>query len=226
MRKSAQFGSLAAIMLSLAACGGPAPNGPAYVAPTTEAHSPGVATQDGVTSPAQAFGSACSQLPQGGASGSAASMSSQPVATAASSNPMLSTFSQLVTKLGLTDKLNHNKEMTVFAPSNDAFNKLHQQMGDGPYNALLNNKTELTSILLYHTLVHRYDEAGLVNAGTVTALEGASLKVQGAGDALTLADNTKQVAHVVCGNLPTANATVFIVDTVLLPDYPGAQAAN
>lgn len=224
MHKLAAAGSLAAIVLSVAACGGPAPNGPAYVAPTTAAHNPTVATQDGVTTPSQAFGSACTQLPQGGAAGSATSMSSMPVAQAAATNPMLSTFTQLVAKAGLTDVLNSDKRMTVFAPTNDAFNQLQQHLGSQAYNALINNKAELTTLLQYHVVVHRYDEAGLVNAGQVSSLQGASLTIHGTGDALTIGDNTQQVARVLCGNLPTANATVFLLDTVLMPDYPGAGA--
>jgi len=210
-------GSLAAIVLSVAACGSPAPNGPAYVAPTSAAHNPAIANQDGVTTPDQAFGNACSQ---GSAAGSAAS---QPVATALTANPTLSTFTQLVSKAGLTDTFNHDKEMTVFAPSNDAFTQLQQRMGADPYNALVNNKVELTRLLEYHVLVHRYDEAGLVNAGEVSSLQGGSLHIQGTGDALTIGDNTTQLGHVQCGNLPTANATVFILNTVLLPDYPGSH---
>jgi uncharacterized surface protein with fasciclin (FAS1) repeats len=223
MHKLATASSLAAIVLSVAACGnGPAPHGPPYVAPTTAAHNPAIDTQDGVTTPSQALGEACDQLPRGEAPGSARSMSSMPFVAAAATNPMLSTYTQLASKAGLSDAFNHDKEMTAFAPSNDAFNQLRLHMGTEPYNALINNKAKLARLLRYSVVVHRYNEAGLLNAGRITSLQGASLKLQRSDNSMAITDNTKQVAHVLCGNLPTANATVFIIDTVLRPDYPGA----
>ena len=69
------------------------------------------------------FGPACSALPADGA-GSAAEMAKLPVASAASTNPLLSTLVAAVTAAGLGDTLNTTQDITVFAPVNDAFAKI------------------------------------------------------------------------------------------------------
>jgi uncharacterized surface protein with fasciclin (FAS1) repeats len=51
-------------------------------------------------------------------------MATAPVATAASANPLLSTLVTAVTEAGLVDTLNSAQDITVFAPSNDAFAKV------------------------------------------------------------------------------------------------------
>jgi uncharacterized surface protein with fasciclin (FAS1) repeats len=221
MNKLAAAGSMAAVVLAVTACGGPAPIGPAYVAPTTAAQNPAIESQDGVTTPDQALGNACGQLPQGSANGSAASMRSLPAGAAIASTPVLSTFSDLADKAGLTDTLNHNKEMTIFAPSNDAWSALQQRMGTDKYNELINNTGELDRLMQYDIVVHRYSALGLVNQGNITTLQGATLGIHGSGTTMSISDNTKQTSNLLCGNLPTANATVFILDMVMLPDYPG-----
>ena len=54
-------------------------------------------------------------------------MSSDPVATAASNNPLLSTLVTAVRKAGLVDTLNNAEDITVFAPTNDAFAKIDKE---------------------------------------------------------------------------------------------------
>ncbi len=80
------------------------------------------------------FGSACSAVPTSGM-GSFEGMAKDPVATAASHNPVLSTLVAAVTKAKLGDTLNGAKDITVFPPTNDAFAAmdkatLDQAMGD------------------------------------------------------------------------------------------------
>jgi uncharacterized surface protein with fasciclin (FAS1) repeats len=223
MHKLAAAGSLAALVLAVSACGGPAPSGPAYTPPAQAADNPAVATQDGVTTPQQVFGQACSQLPQGDAPGSVVSMSSQPAPAAIAANPALSTFNDMINKAGLTGQLNYNKDMTIFAPNNDAWTKFQQQLGPQAYDAIVNSKAELARLIQYQYVVHRYDDTGLANTGSVASMQGATLKITGVKDSLSVSDNVQQTAKVLCGNIPTRNATVFITDTVLQPDYAGAD---
>ena len=68
----------------------------------------------------QTFGPACDAVPADG-DGSFDGMATEPVATAASANPLLSTLVTAVTKAGLVDTLNSADGITVFAPTNDAF---------------------------------------------------------------------------------------------------------
>ncbi|WP_030267006.1 fasciclin domain-containing protein [Streptomyces sp. NRRL B-24484] len=155
---------------------------------------------------AQPFGAACASVPSQGA-GSFAGMAQDPVATAASNNPALSTLVAAVTKAGLVDTLNSAQNITVFAPTNDAFAKIPK----ADLDAVLADKAKLTKILTYHVVPERLAPAAL--PGEHKTLEGGKVRATGSGEDFTV--NGK--AKVVCGNVRTANATVHIVDTVLMP---------
>jgi len=154
------------------------------------------------------FGTACADVPKSGA-GSFDGMSTAPVATAASSNPVLSTLVKAVTAAGLGDTLNSQKAITVFAPANSAFAKIDS----ATLNKLLADpKGDLTKILTYHVLPERLTPDQL--AGSHKTLEGGDVTVSGSGQNFTVGANK---ANVVCGNVQTANATVYIIDSVLMP---------
>jgi uncharacterized surface protein with fasciclin (FAS1) repeats len=153
------------------------------------------------------FGPACSAVPATGA-GSFTGMAAAPVATAASANPVLSTLVAAVKKAGLVDTLNSAQNITVFAPDNAAFAKIPAATLD----KVLDNKAELTKILTYHVVSGRYTPGQLADGAALSTLEGS--KVQ---PALTGSTYTVNGANVVCGNVQTANATVYIIDTVLMP---------
>jgi len=154
----------------------------------------------------QPFGSACAAVPKDGA-GSFTGMAKDPVATAASNNPLLSTLVAAVKQAGLVDTLNSAQNITVFAPTNDAFAKIPK----ADLDALLADKAKLTKVLTYHVTPERL--APNSSDGTHKTLEGGDLTVTGVQPALTVNGNSK----VLCGNVQTANATVYIVDTVLMP---------
>lgn len=157
------------------------------------------------------FGSACSAVPSSGA-GSFSGMATAPVATAASNNPVLSTLVAAVTKAGLVDTLNSAQGVTVFAPANAAFQKIPA----ATLNSVLANKAELTKILTYHVVAGQLTPTEL--AGTHKTLEGASITVTGSGESFTVTGGAaSNTANVICGNVQTANATVYIIDSVLMP---------
>jgi len=151
-------------------------------------------------------------VPDGG--GSIVGMAQDPVAVAASNNPLLTTLvaavsGQLNPDVNLVDTLN-GSEFTVFAPVDDAFAALPAEtvtaLSD-PANAGL-----LTSILTYHVLPGQILPADL--SGEYTTVEGSTLTVSGSGDNIMINDAT-----VICGGVSTANATVYLIDTVLsLPE--------
>ncbi|MFJ1969677.1 fasciclin domain-containing protein [Streptomyces sp. NPDC087903] len=153
------------------------------------------------------FGPACSAVPQDGA-GSFDGMAKDPVATAASHNPALSTLVTAVKKAGLVDTLNNAENITVFAPTNDAFAKIPKATLD----KVLNDKAQLTKILTYHVVGEKLTPADLEN-GSFDTLEKSKLTTAGSGESYTVND----AAKVVCGNVRTANAHVYIIDTVLMP---------
>ncbi|MEV6962708.1 fasciclin domain-containing protein, partial [Streptomyces sp. NPDC051207] len=80
-------------------------------------------TDSGTSTTDEPFGPACASVPNDGA-GSFDGMAKDPVATAASNNPALSTLVTAVKKAGLVDTLNNAQNITVFAPTNDAFAKI------------------------------------------------------------------------------------------------------
>lgn len=153
------------------------------------------------------FGSACASVPKEGA-GSFDGMAKEPVATAASNNPELSTLVSAVKKAGLVDTLNNAKDVTVFAPTNDAFAKIPK----ADLDKVLNDKEQLTKVLTYHVVGEKVSQDKLAD-GTFKTLEGGEVTTSGSGESFKVNDS----ANIVCGNVETSNATVHIVDTVLMP---------
>jgi len=148
------------------------------------------------------------QVPTG--PGSISGMSMAPVAVAASNNPMLTTLTaalsgKLNPEVNLVDTLNGG-QFTVFAPTDAAFAKIDPATID----ALKTNKDLLTSILTYHVVPGQVAPDKVV--GTHKTVQGADLTVTGMGDHLQV-----NGANVVCGGVRTANATVYLIDTVLMP---------
>lgn len=144
-------------------------------------------------------------------SGSVAGMAADPVATAASNNPLLKTLTaavsgQLNPDVNLVDTLN-GSEFTVFAPVDDAFAKIPAATVDG----LKTDSATLTKILTYHVVPGQIAPSSI--DGTHTTVEGQDLTVSGSGDSLKVNDS----ASVICGGVQTANATVYLIDTVLMP---------
>ena len=205
-------GLAAAAMVTLAACGsdgGSASGSGGTTSPPSSMAAP-MAGGNGVTTNADVFGPACGQLPQGSAPGSLDSMGPQPVATAASTNPLLTKLVAAVQATNLVDTLNSQEAITVFAPADSAFDAL----GDAKFTELAQNPSQLAPILQYHVLPQRYDAAGLESAGSVQTLntDGGPVEIAGSGENMTV-----NGAKVLCGNIPTQNATVFVIDTVLIP---------
>ncbi len=214
MNKRTRTGAFAGLLMAVAFVGacsnaGATTTPAATTAPTiaaspmaSAAPSASTAMMEGTT-----FGAACSAVPATGA-GSFQGMATAPVATAASNNPVLSTLVTAVTAAKLGDTLNTAKDITVFAPTNDAFAAMDKATLDA---AMGDPAGLLSTVLTYHVVQGRLTPEML--AGTHKTLNGADLTVEGSGQDFTV--NGK--AMVVCGNVQTANATVYIIDGVLLP---------
>ncbi|MDV5145080.1 fasciclin domain-containing protein [Streptomyces sp. SBC-4] len=153
------------------------------------------------------FGPGCAAVPTEG-DGSFDGMADDPVATAASNNPELSTLVAAVQKAGLVDTLNNAEDITVFAPTNDAFEKIPK----ADLDKVLADKAALTKILTYHVVGEEIDKGALAD-GSFKTLQGGMVTTDGSGDAFVVNDTAK----IVCGDVPTSNATVHIIDTVLMP---------
>lgn len=210
--RATQLTAVAAAVLfttSLTACGGDdstSDSAAATAAPMTTSAAPMMSSSPAMDTMTN-FGAGCSAVPTDSSDpGSFAAMAQVPVATAASGNPVLSTLVSAVKKAGLVDSLNTAPELTVFAPANSAFDKIPA----ADLKKVLADKKTLTSILTYHVVPGKLAPADL--AGSHKTLEGDEVKVTGSG-----MDFKVGGASVVCGNVQTANATVYIIDSVLMP---------
>jgi uncharacterized surface protein with fasciclin (FAS1) repeats len=212
-RMSAGLALAVAATFALSACsmGGSA----ATAEPSTEASAPSMEpTEEAMTADpaANLVGPGCAAyaeaVPDG--DGSIEGMSGDPVAVAASNNPMLTTLTaavsgQLNPEVNLVDTLNGD-EFTVFAPVDEAF----AAIDPATIESLKTDTATLTSILTYHVVPGQIEPADI--AGTHTTVQGADLEVTGEGDAWMVND-----ANVICGGVQTANATVYLIDAVLMP---------
>jgi len=212
-RTVAAVSLVAALGITLSACGSDDPQPTAATpsspstssAPSSAAPSPTDSAMSGMDGQ---FGTGCASVPKTG-KGSFEGMSADPVATAASNNPLLSTLVTAVKAAGLVDTLNTAEDITVFAPTNDAFKAMDQAtLG----KALKDPKGLLTTVLTYHVVPGKLAPADL--AGSHKTLQGGTVTVAGSGEAFTVGGAK---ANVVCGNVKTANATVYIIDGVLMP---------
>ena len=208
LRLIAVSGAAAAIAVGAAACSSSssstAASAPTSSSPMASSSSSAMASSGTSTTD---FGSGCASVPKSGA-GSFTGMATAPVATAASANPVLSTLVTAVTKAGLVDTLNSASGITVFAPDNAAFAKIPTTTLDG----VLANKAELTKILTYHVVSGRITPAQLASGTALKTLEGGTVTPAMSGGTYTV-----NGADVICGNVQTANATVYIISSVLMP---------
>ena len=197
------------VTLGLAACSDDSSDSgdTASEAMTSSASAESPSTSDAMNAGADTIGPGCSSIPADGP-GSFDGMATEPVASAASENPLLTTLVAAVGKAGLVDTLNSAEGITVFAPTDDAFAQIPKK----DLTAVLADKATLTKILTYHVVPGELAPEQL--AGTHQTLEGADVTVEGSGEDFTVGDSG---AKVLCGNIPTSNATVYVVDSVLMP---------
>jgi uncharacterized surface protein with fasciclin (FAS1) repeats len=211
-------GVAAAALLSLTACGGPATTANSSSAPASTpsassmAPSPSASSSAAMDPAANLVGPACAgyaeKVPSG--AGSVAGMALDPVAVAASNNPLLTTLTAALSgtlnpKVDLVDTLN-GSEFTVFAPVDDAFAKIDP----ATIETLKTDDALLSKILTYHVVPGQITPDNI--AGTHKTVQGGSVTVTGTKDALKV-----DGANVICGGVKTANATVYLVDSVLMP---------
>ncbi|MET4619097.1 putative surface protein with fasciclin (FAS1) repeats [Arthrobacter sp. 2762] len=215
-------GLTAAALLGLTACGGssssstPSSSASSSPAPemTSAAPSPSAsAMTNAAMDPARDLvGPGCAgyaaQVPDG--AGSVVGMAQDPVAVAASNNPLLKTLTAAVSgklnpKVDLVSTLN-GSEFTVFAPVDDAFAKIDPST----IETLKTDDALLSKILTYHVVPGQLSPDQVI--GTHKTVQGGEVTVGGSKDALTV-----DGANVICGGVHTANATVYLIDSVLMP---------
>ncbi len=126
---------------------------------------------------------------------------------AALANGLL-TLRTAIEAAGLYDTLAGPGPFTVFAPNDLAFAKIN----DEDLNAILKDKSLLTSILTYHVVPGRVSANDVVNSDTLVTVNGKSLSVELVGDEVLVGG-----ARVIATDIQTANGIVHVIDTVLVP---------
>ncbi|WP_350278019.1 fasciclin domain-containing protein [Kribbella sp. HUAS MG21] len=202
-----------ALALTASACGGDDNAGSSGTTTSTAPSTPSTSTTPSTSdAAADLVGPGCADYAKANPSGAGSidGMAAAPVATAASGNPLLTTLVAAVSgklnpKVDLVSTLN-GSEFTVFAPVDAAFAKIPA----ATVNTLKTNDALLTKILTYHVVAGQLDPTAVV--GKHATVEKQEVTVTGSGDSLKVNN-----ANVICGGVKTANATVYLIDSVLMP---------
>ncbi|MBV2246794.1 MAG: fasciclin domain-containing protein [Lentimicrobium sp.] len=111
---------------------------------------------------------------------------------------------------------------TVFAPTNDAFDRLPE----GTVETLLKpeNKAQLSKILTYHVVSGNIDAAGVLAAikngkgsAVLKTVSGGMLTASLENDKVKLTDENGNSAFVIAADLKASNGVVHVIDGVVLP---------
>ncbi|HEY0790114.1 MAG TPA: fasciclin domain-containing protein [Chthoniobacterales bacterium] len=123
---------------------------------------------------------------------------------------------------GLVSTLESKGPFTVFAPTNEAFDKLPA----GTVDTLLKpeNKAKLAKILTYHVVPGKMSAAELMEAirkgggkATLKTAAGENLTARVKGGKVMVSDVTGHTATVTIADVDQSNGVIHVVDTVLLP---------
>jgi uncharacterized surface protein with fasciclin (FAS1) repeats len=212
LTRGALLTAVSSLAITLSACGSD-DSSTSSAAADTGSESSSAAESSAMPVSDEPFGAGCSAVPADG-EGSFTGMTDDPVATAAGNNPALSTLVGAVTAANLGDSLNSAQDVTVLAPANPAF----EAVPADALNALLADTPQLTAVLTHHVIQGRLAPDEL--AGTHTTLNNDEVTIEGSGQDFSIAAEGTVVgtkASVICGNVQTVNATVYIIDQVLEP---------
>jgi uncharacterized surface protein with fasciclin (FAS1) repeats len=124
------------------------------------------------------------------------------------SNPNTTLINSAIQASGLAAALQGDGSFTVFLPSDEAIAKLPSEV----LQALLANPEQLNQVIGNHVVNGSFAPSDLVNAGTLTTLNGAPLAVTVAGDQVGVGDG--QLSD---QGQPASNGYVYVIDKLLLP---------
>jgi uncharacterized surface protein with fasciclin (FAS1) repeats len=125
----------------------------------------------------------------------------------ATNNGSFNTLVAAIQAAGLVDTLNSDGPFTVFAPTDEAFNKLPA----GTVDALLQDIPKLKKILTYHVVSGKVLAADVVKLKTAKTVEGSEVKID-ASNGVKINDAT-----VATPDVAADNGVIHVIDTVLIP---------
>ncbi len=202
-RRGAAVTAVLGVLVVLAGCA--APSDPAGA--TASPEPPATAQPADAAETEAPFGTGCGDIPAG--------MADDPVATAMAGTPAVSALASALGAAHLVDPLNSQQDVTVLAPADAAFAAVPPEA----LQPLVADTPRLTALLTHHVIQGRLSPDRL--AGTHTTLNNDRLTIEVSPEAFSVAAEGTLLgaapAVVVCGNLQTANATVYLIDQVLTP---------
>jgi uncharacterized surface protein with fasciclin (FAS1) repeats len=154
------------------------------------------------------FGTGCRQLPRTDGLRTPRGLARVPVETAMAGVPTLSELVHAIKLAGLAQMLNTAPSLTIFAPDNEAF----EAFGTSNLRALYSTRSDLVRALTFQIVVGRVQPKELARHRVLTTLGGTKIYPSKAPPSYYVNN-----AWVTCGNLLTANATVYIVNQLVVP---------
>lgn len=118
---------------------------------------------------------------------------------------------------GLGEALDGKRQLTVFAPTNDAFAKLLApgQSAENLLNTL--GKETVRDILLYHVAPGKRQANAVLGSEQINTLLKKFIDVELNGSDLTVGNNENGFANVIDTNIFASNGVIHVIDTVMLP---------
>ena len=147
-------------------------------------------------------------VPPASAAPAESAASTKTIAALAAETPQLSTLLSLVEKAGLADELSGKTQLTVFAPTNAAFDKVPKPT----LNSLAKNPAALKRVLLYHVVAGKVTAAKVVKLRSTKTLAGPTVKIRVTGKTVRI--NSAKVAK---ADVMASNGVVHVIDRVLIP---------
>ncbi|MUG32436.1 MULTISPECIES: fasciclin domain-containing protein [Psychrobacter] len=139
-------------------------------------------------------------------------MSMKNLVQVAQSNKDFSILVEAVAAAGLVDTLATTPNLTVFAPTNQAFVNLLNELGMTK-SQLLANPALLKQVLTYH-VVPATVYSSQVKAGMVKTVQGTSFSISNDGK---ISDAKGRVANLIKTDIKASNGVIHVIDKVLLP---------
>jgi len=143
-----------------------------------------------------------------GAASAAPPSGGETIVDIASNDSRFTILVEALAEAGLVGALDGNRQLTVLAPTNDAFGDLLNELGITKEELL--ERDDLADILLYHVIPGRRKEKSIVNASQLPTLNGAKIDVDGT-------DLNGDQADIVATNVEASNGFIHVIDGVLLP---------
>jgi transforming growth factor-beta-induced protein len=134
----------------------------------------------------------------------------------AAADGRFTTLLAAATAADLVDALKSEGPLTVFAPTDDAFNALPA----GTVEALLQDTAALTAVLTYHVVIGEVTSAQVVTLDSAATLNGAKLNITVNSNGSVMVDG----ANIIIKDIATTNGIIHVIDAVITP--PSSQSGT